>query len=289
MILISLLLALLITRNIKKSADWQITTYSLWYRHKLMSNHWISPQSSYLSWFVAVVAPACIAAVIFELLPGSFLTFVLQTLILVVCIGEPRLKATYKAFLQAANRNDIEACALYSAQLEGAPLDTAVHEQPAALGATFGRQLIWMNYQHYMAVMLWFVAFGAPGALLYALTQSFYEQRQPEHGRMNTAVRRTLWVLNFIPVRVAAFGFLVVGHFSTAFPIWLQYLTDLKVNSRKLLTNVAVAAEPLSEQSVRNCQQNIAVEPKIMVRLIKRNILFLLVVTAVLTLMGAIA
>ncbi|MCU7555552.1 beta-lactamase regulator AmpE [Alteromonas sp. ASW11-19] len=287
MMLISLLLVLAIERSGVKTPHWHIEYYGTRYRSWLTDKGWLSEDSADWQVWLYLLLPALLLGFLESWLLGAFLTFVEQTLILFVCIGCPALRATYKHFLQAADRGDLEACAHYSDQL-GHCEEPASEEQTAASreGKTFGQHLTWLNYQHYAAVILWFLAFGAPGALFYSVTRVVHEGFCREGTSQQSATARLLFALDFIPVRIVSFGMLMMGHFSRAFPLWLRYLSDFTVMPGRLLTEVAGQAEVLSPEEQSAQQANAAVEPKVLVRLAKRNILFLMAVTAVLTLTG---
>jgi AmpE protein len=94
-------------------------------------------------------------------------------------------------------------------------------------------------------------------------------------------VKRLLDIVDWIPVRITALGFLLVGHFSRAFPTWLGYLPDPAVQAKTLLLDVSKQAEEI-EPDENDCTE----EPCTLVRLAKRNVMFLLVIIALLTLSG---
>jgi AmpE protein len=73
----------------------------------------------------------------------------------------------------------------------------------------------------------------------------------------------------------------LVGHFSRAFPTWLGYLPDPAVQAKTLLLAVSKQAEEI-EPDENDCTE----EPCTLVRLAKRNVMFLLVIIALLTLSG---
>jgi AmpE protein len=202
---------------------------------------------------------------------NGLLELVLSTAILMVCVGCPAVRATYKCFLQAANRGDLEACNLYADQI-GEPDETIEN---------FGRNLVWQNYLHYAAVILWFTALGASGALLYVLARETFKQLKTIQHPSATDARALLHVLDWIPVRITALGFLLVGHFSRAFPTWLSHLLNPQVPAKTLLLDVATQAEEVERDA-----DNYAEEPCTLVRLAKRNVMFILVAIALLTLSG---
>lgn len=265
MSLLSILLVFAFERFTGQSKQWQIAYYFDEYHNWAQAKDWLKDTSGPLPWLLIVV-PALLLYLLLTWLDSGFLQFVLSTAILMICLGCPNLRATYKCFLQAAGRGDIQACSLYADQLGHDPQGVQ----------SFGQSLVWLNYRHYMAVILWFIFFGAPGALLYALGRLF-EEKQAD----NTGIHNMMAWLDWVPVRITSFGLLVVGHFSRALPIWLNALFDVQIKAKDLLSQVAKAAE-----DVEPCELNVAEEPITLVRLAKRNILFLLAFLSLLTLTG---
>jgi AmpE protein len=267
MTLISLLLVLFIERITTKSRNWQAEFYVSKYLALLSEREWLSPSSP--SWLLSIVilAPALILFFALHGFIGGILGFVISTAILMVCVGCPSIRANYKHFLQAAERGDLEACSLYAEQITG----------PEEEMQTLGQNLVWQNYQHYAAVILFFVAFGAAGSLLYVIAKGLHNM----HYSQSAHIDNIMHILDFLPVRITALGFLLVGHFSRAFPIWLGHVLVTTVSAKTLLMEVSTAAEEIEPDKL-NCTE----EPCTLVRLAKRNILFLMVVISALTLTG---
>ena len=76
-------------------------------------------------------------------------------------------------------------------------------------------------------------------------------------------------------------GFALVGYFSRASNALLAYFMDFSTDNEQVLTEVAMAAEPLEQEQINTLDESSA-----MVQLAKRNMLFFLAVVAVLTLSG---
>lgn len=271
MTIISLLLVLLVERITTKSQYWQFEFYFQKIfktadsdtMHKEIKTWW---------WLGAIVLPVLLVYLLVQELSNGLLELVLSTALLLICVGCPAVRATYKHYLQAANRGDLEACDLYAAQISETDDDGI---------QTFGCNLVWQNYLHYAAVILWFTAFGASGALLYVLSRESQKYLRTNQDKAAIHSEKLMFVLDFIPVRVTALGFLLVGHFSRAFPIWFAYLFDMNISAKSLLLNVAKKAEEI-EPDENDCTE----EPCTLVRLAKRNIMFLMVAIALLTLSG---
>jgi len=198
----------------------------------------------------------------------------------------------------------------------------------------FGQALIWLNYRYYIAIMLFFVAFGAAGVVFYRLLTTVIEQQNGcsldtsiaaqnnAHNEVssesqvsmnkatteevqveevspqeNTAEQHSvpsissgcksyhhiLFYLDWLPVRLTAFGYMFVGHFSKAFPIWLEDLLNGKKPTHEILIDVAQKSEDIMID-----EDDCTAEPCLLVRLAKRNLLLMLAVISVLTLAGFI-
>ena len=289
MILISLLIVLSLERLISKTPHWHITWYAEQYRDVMVRHDGINNDSAPLQIWLVLLLPAVVLAALEHLLLGPFFTFIEQTIVLFICIGCPALRKIYWRFLKAAQRGDLEACDLYSEQLGFEHNADEARASAAAQGKSFGQHMTWLNYQHYAAVMLWFIAFGAPGAVFYTLVRSIWSMMYAEEHPKTDATYRLLFALDFIPVRITSFALLMMGHFSRALPEWLKLTSNLSEAPYCLLTRVAAKAEMLSPEEQQTHQQDASVEPRVLVKLAKRSIIFLVVVTAVLTLTGLLA
>ncbi|WP_297821029.1 beta-lactamase regulator AmpE [uncultured Paraglaciecola sp.] len=271
MTLISLLLVLLVERVTTKSKYWQARFYTDKYLQSIQSQGWFNSSSK--SWALALIifVPVIIVYLVVQKFAGGLLEFIISTAILMICVGCPAIRATYKCFLQAANRGDLQACSMYEDQINGDNKETV----------SFGLSLVWQNYRHYTAVILWFAACGAAGVVLYVLIRELDSRLSNDNDPVGNQVKRLFNIVDWVPVRITALGFLLVGHFSRAFPTWLGYLPDPAVQAKTLLLDVSKKAEEI-EPDENDCTE----EPCTLVRLAKRNVMFLLVIIALLTLTG---
>lgn len=272
MTLISLLLVLAIERATNKTTYWQSGFYTSRYAAWLEKHDILSPDTSRQILLAIVLIPALVIGLVLYQLDAFFITFIVNTVVLMVCIGCPELRQSYRGYLQAASREDTEASVLYAEQL-GYPCDS---------GNSLGQCLVWVNYRHYAAVAIWFVVFGAAGALFYVLSAYLLRYlKQHEHPQQANWMQ-VMEVIDWVPVRLHTLGLLVVGHFSRGLTIWLEYFRE--TSARKMVTDVAQAAEYVEPEGIE-CTD----EPCTMVRLVKRNMMALLVLVAVLTLAGLIS
>lgn len=270
MTIISLLLVLAIERMTTKTRLWQSDFYLKQYQEMLQRKDWLTqPDRPWLVWFVLFL-PAALLWLLLDLAHSDLLNFLAGLAVLMVATGCPHIRAKYKGYLQSANRGDFAARDLYAEQLG------FTGDNPEV---TFGQHVIWLNYKYYFAVAVWFVLLGAPGVLAYMVVRHFAASAGDE-GLLKAAQQSQHW-LDWIPVRLASLGFLLVGHFSKAMPVWLSQATDPVCDSKMLLVSVAKASEDV-EPVADDCTE----EPCTLLRLAKRNLMMLLAVVALLTLSG---
>ena len=300
MMLMSLLLVLSLERLIIKTPNWHVEKYAAQYRAFLQKNGLFkfqernengkdSEKVSSIAFYFYLLLPAALLGAIEYWVLGTFLTFIEQSLVLFICIGCPVLRNIYKSFLNAADRGDLQACSMYTDQLGHCASQTESDGSAGSEGKSFGQHLTWLNYQHYAAVMLWFIAFGAPGALFYSFSRSTTEALCSANHPLKGAAGGLMFALDYIPVRITAFGMLMMGHFSRALPEWLKYALRFDVPAYDVLTHISSKAEALTPEEQTLQAENAAVEPKVLVKLAKRNVIFLLVITSALTLVGTLA
>ena len=311
MILISLLMALGAERYLS-TPIWQFRTYYNLYLKMLSKNVqlnklWQSEGGTLLLIFV----PVTVLYIAMWILDNSVLDTVLSTLILIVCLGSFTTRKAYKNYLTAAFRGDQTASKLYHEQLL---TDKNLPDM------SFAQALIWLNYRHYIAIMLFFILFGISGAVFYRLvctivdkqiTERFDERdiddicdeacTKEENNKVDTddveteiptcieaecyiGCQRVLFWLDWLPVRITSFGYMFVGHFSKALPTWLESIFDIKKASHDILGDVAKKSEDVLIDD-KDC----TAEPCLLVRLAKRNVMLLLALVAILTLSGIIS
>lgn len=271
MTLISLIVVLFAERIATQSKYWQAGFYNGFYQSQLIKHNWLGEKTSGVNFLLIVSIPPVILFLLLGTIDSMLLRLFIDSAILMICIGCPALRATYKCYLQAANRGDFQACSMYADQLG--------HRGDSP--RSFGQNLVWLNYQHYAAVIIWFALLGPAGSVLYIIALATSDWLKNETDIEVQAANKFMMVLDWLPVRVTALGLLLVGHFSKALPVWLSYVATVDKPAKELLGEVAKAAEEV-EPDEHDCTE----EPCTLVRLAKRNIMFLVVFISVLSLSG---
>ncbi len=276
MSLISLLIALAAERYLSSTA-WQFNTYYQHYLKFIKRSSFIdSPWGSLIASYVAIFIPAIGCYLLLDLVDDGLLHIILSTLVLIVCFGCVTTRDKYKSYLKAAFRGETTTCELHHQQLQQDKNTTEM---------SFGQLLVWLNYRYFIAIMVFFVLFGAPGALFYRLLTTLNEGTNVDELEISDEVTQSTIKLQFwldwLPVRIVSFGYMLVGHFSKAMPIWLESLFDVSKEPHQLLITVAEKSEDFMIDA-NDC----TAEPCLLVRLAKRTLLLCLAVIAILVLTG---
>mgnify|MGYP000607391251 CR=1 FL=1 len=332
MSLISLLIALAAERYLSSSA-WQFSMY--YSRYSAFFKRYLAigaPNKSMVVNSLFVLIPVVGCYFLLGLIDNSLIHLIISTVVLIVCFGCVNTRDIYKQYLMAAFRGETTTCDMHHQQL-------LQDKNLPDMG--FGQMLIWLNYRYFIAIMIFFVIFGAPGALFYRLMaklneasveeanskasnidepsvteealvsqnesnegESEYVQQATDSTQDTINENRTdneaevseenadvvalnqqvLFWLDWLPVRLLAFGYMLVGHFSRALPVWLENFFDVG----KLPHNVLISVAEKSEDFMID-KNDCTAEPCLLVRLAKRSLLLCLSVIAMLILTGVIS
>ncbi|QQM63887.1 beta-lactamase regulator AmpE [Pseudoalteromonas sp. LC2018020214] len=283
MILVSIIIALILERLGARSDYWQISYYTNGYlnrSNKLLGDKGLfSSAPGFLIW---LLLPVIAIAFIYCLSDFVLWQLAINIAVLLVCFGCAKQRALYKSYLNALTRDDGTAASLYALQIGQKRTD----DQDG--GETFGQTLAWVNFRFYCAVIFWFVVLGAPGAVLYALVRTLADLVREDHkvifAKRFKLIHKLLFWLDWLPARITSFGYLVIGNFNKGTSCWLRYVLNFKSPNREVVTCTALAAEQV-EKRYYGCTY----EATCMIKLVKRNVLFYLVLIALLTLFGGLS
>lgn len=310
MSLLSLLIALAAEKSLSSSL-WRFNHYYQLYVSFFNKNSTLAElKDSTLGYTVFLLIPVAAVYGLLSIIDDGLLHLIISTLILIVCFGCFTARDSYKNYLQASFRGEQTTSELFHQQLL---------QDKNLPNIGFGQALIWLNYRYYIAIMLFFIFFGATGAVFYRLLTTAIEQQQRKTvdtqatelsndqqnsddevtANASSAPQTTqqhsvpsiasgcknyhdiLFYLDWLPVRVTSFGYMLVGHFSNALPTWLESLFDLQKPSHQILIDVAQKSEDTLVD-----KDDCTAEPCMLVRLAKRNVLLMLAVISTLTLFG---
>lgn len=216
---------------------------------------------------VWAVLPALIIVFIVALFESLLLSFAVGVLALLATMQCGQARQAYKAYLAAASDGDTAGAAEQLRQLRRA---AGRHD-----AAPVHELLLWIHLRYYFAPLLYYVLFGTFGVLIYATLRDMRHHH-------NASWRKLQFVLHWLPTRVMTAGFLMVGNFSKALPVWLNSIGNKPQHNLEALGKVAAAADDLEQRH----EDDITSTALTTVALVKRNLLFFIVLLAVLTIIG---
>ncbi|MFQ6372481.1 beta-lactamase regulator AmpE [Shewanella sp. YIC-542] len=282
MALFSLLVAIMVERLKLLPDALQLDNGLRWYQQQLFAGTLLQSAVGVL---LALLLPAVSVAVLLWVC-GDWL-FGLPTLLVwvafaTVCFSHQHQRAVFKHYMQAACRGDTEACYLYARELDCSACLSAVSEK--ALGASVGQMAAWINYRYYAAVALFLILFGPVGVVLYCTVRFFAEERKRQNAPW-PLLPELLYLLDWLPVRLVALGYVFCGQFSSGFGRWRELALDWRCKPRKIITQVAMAAEVMPEDN----NAPVCVRSTLaLLALSKRNFVLLLTLLSLLTIFGLV-
>lgn len=270
MYLLALLLTYSLERTVQISRNWHWRRLILRWQHWQFANQKIAEFRAHgLGHLVWAIIPALLIGFVLSLLGNSLVTFVVSVAGLLLAILLPKVRNAYRGYLAAGiaddrGERDEAAMAMHARTLR--------HQIGRDESASVADVLVYIHLRYYFAVFLYFLLFGITGALVYATIR---DMRQPR----TSSWRSLHQIIDWLPTRVMGFGFLLVGNFSQGFPIWLSSIGNQPQDNFTVASRLAAAAEPQSRDESGDAQQTALTT----VALLKRNMLFFLVLVAILT------
>jgi AmpE protein len=205
MTLISMLIALIIERLAVRTKAWQWVSYVQPYLQVSRQGPLASLQNNQFGIVLWWLLPAIAVAVVLFVVDFWLLTLLVNTVVLLLCIGCWHYRQLYKQYLNAAERQDQEAAYLVMLQINH-------HAGIVSDELSHGQRLIWLNFKYYAAVLFWFALLGAFGAIAYAMLRQLaepvtyldVERAEPAAGKTTAVAAETDDVVANAAVEAAA-------------------------------------------------------------------------------------
>ena len=272
MALFSILIVLLLERTLELGQRWQFEYWFNKFSQKLAS---VFEPTALLFPVLVLTLPALLTYSLVTLASGLLfgaVSLLLWVLIPLLCVGCLHYRRLYKKYLLSVCHQDIQGSYHVAADL--AELDMLAVEDQAMLGAKVGRLLAWINYRFYCAIVLMMVIGGPVAVVFYASVRQIELLAKRQALPQVALIEKLLFTLDWIPARIVALGYVLVGNFSHAIPVWSRSIFQPKLSAYDLVTSVAMAAEQVSHSSSEPgvCMQSTCR----LVHLAKRNLMLLL-------------
>jgi len=165
-----------------------------------------------------LLLPCIAASVIVSAIPvwGWFI----QTLLLYFALGASSLAQHARAVKTALDANDLPAARIQVGRIVSR--DT-VAMQPHDIAKATIESVLENGNDAVFGALFWFIVFGAPGAITYRLANTLdamWGYRTPRYFYFGWAAARLDDVLNWIPARLTALTYSLLGHTRTAWHCW---------------------------------------------------------------------
>jgi AmpE protein len=221
-----------------------------WYKNwvaRLASLRWLKFRPHIrlpLSLFIPVLLLVLLVGVLRDFWFGIPL-FLVSFLVFLYSLGRGDLREKIEGY-----KDDLSRDALQAAYHDAAKFNPSAEEGNAenweqlheeALGA-----ISYRYFERYFAVMFWFALAGAPGALLYRLlvlhSEASIESLDGDHESENGAVKRWLYLMEWLPVRLTGLSFAFVGNFTACLDNWRSSLLTSSVSTLQVMAGYVTAA-----------------------------------------------
>jgi AmpE protein len=195
-------------------------------------------ESPWLAIVLLVVMPLLVLGlllVLLEPLAYGWLALPVHLLVLIYSLGRGDLQAALGPFRDSWRRGDSEAAYLVARR----DLAVEADEEGALLRQVQGH-LVWQAYQSFFAVIFWYVLLGPLAALAYRLLALLAEHAGQEVLRERAVQLRHAF--DWMPVRVLAASFALVGNFVAVNRALLHELLSWDIAAAQLVIDVGRAA-----------------------------------------------
>jgi AmpE protein len=158
---------------------------------------------------------------------GGVPEWILAFAVLIVSLGPRDLEHQVSAFLYARDHESPEANKIASEIIDRQAID---REPEQSIEVSQG--IVEQANNRLMAVLFWFVVLGPFGAVLYRLTSLAEQFSRNDESRKNVNQQafRMLHILNWLPARLLAATYALVGNFDNVLLAWRHWSEGEKKN-----------------------------------------------------------
>lgn len=224
MSLLSLIAALLLEHFRPLGSRNEIYVWFTRYGHYL-EHHFNAGQKVHgvIAWILAVLVPAAVTGGIFYLLCSisNVLALVWSIAVLYLTVGFRTIGKTAEGIAASLRAEDYAGARAALASWHGRPTDEF---DPAEISRVSIERTLTGAHRHLFGVIPWFVLLGPAGAVLYRfnqiLAQKWGKLDQAEFGEFGQFTLRVFELLDWVPLRLTALSFAIVGDFEDAVYCW---------------------------------------------------------------------
>lgn len=225
MTLLSLIIALVIEQykplNYRKLVEQPLAGLAHYVEHKLNAGEY---RHGLLAWCLAAALPTALVWLLYALLSAfePLLAWGFGVLVLYLTMGFRQFSHHYEAIMLALREGDLETARRVLAEWLERNTDRLRGEEIARLATEQG---MLAAHRHVIAPLIAFALLPGPaGPVLYRLSERLAwhwgGREHLEFGAFGRFARRAYQLLDWLPVRVTAFAFAIMGDFEDAVNCW---------------------------------------------------------------------
>jgi AmpE protein len=224
---------------------------------------WLHQRWGAAAWFngprgvLLAIAPGVVAIALLQyaLATGSgfivwLVTLAFSVLVLILCIGNRGADEQIDEYLHALEREDAEGAYLHVREI----LQGREAADPAEVNRLVIETLLVRNHERLLAILFWFVILGPVGAMLYRSTaqlKGVMHSGRTFDADFIEAVLRLQALLDWVPARITALCYGIIGSFVDAVRQWRtagpEWSTDIATTNRGVLVNSGLGSLRISE------------------------------------------
>jgi adenosylcobinamide-phosphate synthase len=173
------------------------------------------------AWLLAVVPPVTMSWILVGILPVT-LACIVHVALLWFALGARSLRDHIAPIAQALARRDIDEARELTSRIVSR--ETA-HSDEAALSRAAVESALENGNDAVFGALFWFALFGGPGALAFRLANTLdamWGYRTPRYLRFGWAAARIDDLLNWVPARLTAASYALLGDTRTAWRCWRE-------------------------------------------------------------------
>lgn len=174
-----------------------------------------------VAWMLAVLPPVAISWLLVAILPVT-LACVVHVALLWFALGARSLREHIAPIAQALGRSDLDEARELTSRIVSR--ETA-HADESALSRAAVESALENGNDAIFGTLFWFALLGGPGALAFRLANTLdamWGYRTPRYLRFGWAAARIDDVLNWVPARLTAASYALLGDTRTAWRCWRE-------------------------------------------------------------------
>ena len=254
-----------------------------WTYQKLADSSWREGPAGVL----AVIAPMVLGVgLVNAMLMGvwSGFGFIFAIIVVLYSLGPRGLARSIQAYLDAAEQGDHDSANQYASEVLGRQVD----ETPEQLTQYMKEAILVQANERLIGVLFWFVLLGPMGAVLFRASVLLKQQYEMDTSGFARSSRQLYHILFWIPARLCVLGYALAGSFIDTMSNWdgLSDFWQRESSELLIISGTGALRQEMREENEENALQFLLLGVTHTLALIKRTLIVLIVILALLTLAG---